>query len=67
MAPKGEKKPTEKKLAEEKKSTVDEKAPAEKKPKARMKFRKESGSAAGDKKRLEPTRSSSSKNKGKVI
>jgi len=46
MAPKGEKKPTEKKPAEEKKSTVAEKAPAEKKPKARMKFRKESGSAA---------------------
>jgi len=48
MAPKGEKKPTEKNPAEEKKSTVAEKAPAEKKSIAGKKLRKgkESGSAA---------------------
>ncbi|CAN6704116.1 unnamed protein product [Malus baccata var. baccata] len=45
------KKPTEKKPAEEKKSTVAEKAPAEKKPKAGKKLPKEAGAAAGGKKK----------------
>ncbi|TQD69112.1 hypothetical protein C1H46_045356 [Malus baccata] len=51
MAPKVEKKPTKKKPAEEKKSTVVEKAPAEKKPKAGKKLPKEAGAAAGGKKK----------------
>ncbi|CAL5191796.1 unnamed protein product [Lathyrus oleraceus] len=51
MAPKGEKKPAEKKPVEEKKSTVAEKSPAEKKPKAGKKLPKEAGAAAGDKKK----------------
>ncbi|KAF3453835.1 hypothetical protein FNV43_RR04276 [Rhamnella rubrinervis] len=51
MAPKADKKPAEKKPAEEKKSAVAEKAPAEKKPKAGKKLPKESGAAAGEKKK----------------
>lgn len=66
IQPKGEKKPTEKKPAEEKKSTFAEKAPAQKKAKVGKKLPKESSSVAGDKKkrnkkRLEPTRSIFSK------
>ncbi|KAF8397529.1 hypothetical protein HHK36_016447 [Tetracentron sinense] len=58
MAPKGEKKPAEKKPAEEKKSAVAEKAPvAEKKPKAGKKLPKE-GAIAGDKKKKRTKRSS---------
>ncbi|KAI8013368.1 hypothetical protein LOK49_LG05G01195 [Camellia lanceoleosa] len=50
MAPKAaaEEKPAEKKLAEEKKSTVAEKAQAEKKPKAGKKLPKKGRAAAGD-------------------
>lgn len=51
MAPKGEKKPAEKKPVEEKKSTIAEKTPAEKKPKAGKKLPKDGGAAAGDKKK----------------
>ncbi|CAI9268541.1 unnamed protein product [Lactuca saligna] len=51
MGPKAEKKPAEKKLAEEKKVVVTEKAPAEKKPKAGKKLPKESGAGAADKKK----------------
>ncbi|XP_022865034.1 histone H2B-like [Olea europaea var. sylvestris] len=50
MAPKAEKKPAEKKPASEK-TPAAEKAPAEKKPKAGKKLPKESGAAAGDKKK----------------
>ncbi|THF99766.1 hypothetical protein TEA_005403 [Camellia sinensis var. sinensis] len=53
MAPKAvvEEKPSERKPAEEKKSTVAEKASAEKKPKAGKKLLKEGRAAAGDKKK----------------
>ncbi|KAG6570722.1 Histone H2B.6, partial [Cucurbita argyrosperma subsp. sororia] len=55
MAPKAEKKPAEKKPAAEKaveeKKSVAEKGPAEKKLKAGKKLPKESGAAAGDKKK----------------
>ncbi|KAL8468845.1 hypothetical protein ACS0TY_031883 [Phlomoides rotata] len=50
MAPKAEKKPVEKKPTTEK-APAAEKAPAEKKPKAAKKLPKESGGAAGDKKK----------------
>ncbi|CAI9268544.1 unnamed protein product [Lactuca saligna] len=50
MGPKAEKKPAEKKLAEEKKVVVTEK-PREKKPKAGKKLPKESGAGAADKKK----------------
>ncbi|KAM4099786.1 hypothetical protein ACB094_05G018300 [Castanea mollissima] len=47
-----EKKPTKKKLTEEKKSTIAEKALVEKKLKARKKLPKEGGAGAGDKKKM---------------
>ena len=51
MAPKGEKKPAEKKPVEEKMSTIAEKTHVEKKPKAGKKLPKDGGAAAGDKKK----------------